>query len=132
MSGLGIVPTRDMTPIIPHPRGEPVADAEAPPVFETDGSWPFTGTVKVNDLPFRRWRETVVHHADLGMGFTWRDWPADYVRLELARTTMLWASRKPMGLTTLPLAAQTLPDGARLAWLLGRTAVAGLDPAGIF
>ncbi len=90
------------------------------------------GTVKVNDLPFRRWRETVVHHADLGMGFTWRDWPADYVRLELARTTMLWASRKPMGLTTLPLAAQTLPDGARLAWLLGRTAVAGLDPAGIF
>jgi hypothetical protein len=28
-----------------------VADAEAPPVFEVDGSWPFTGTVKVNGHP---------------------------------------------------------------------------------
>ncbi|CAB4364628.1 MAG: maleylpyruvate isomerase family mycothiol-dependent enzyme [Actinobacteria bacterium] len=90
------------------------------------------GTVKVDDLPFRRWRETVVHHADLGVGFTWRDWPAEYVRLELARSTMLWASRKPMGLTSLPAAAATLPDHERLAWMLGRTAVAGLDPAGIF
>jgi hypothetical protein len=28
-----------------------VADAEAPPVFEADGQWPFTGTVKVNGHP---------------------------------------------------------------------------------
>jgi len=28
-----------------------VADAEAPPVFETDGQWPFSGTVKVNGHP---------------------------------------------------------------------------------
>ena len=28
-----------------------MADAEAPPVFEADGSWPFTGTVKVNGHP---------------------------------------------------------------------------------
>jgi len=46
--------------------------------------------------------------------------------------TMLWASRKPMGLTTLPPVAAALPDHERLAWLLGRTAVDGLDPAGIF
>jgi hypothetical protein len=37
-----------------------------------------------------------------------------------------------MGLTSLPAAAATLPDHERLAWMLGRTAVAGLDPAGIF
>lgn len=90
------------------------------------------GPVPVHDLPFRRWRETAVHHADLGLAYTWRDWPADYVRLELQRMTMLWASRKPMGLTTLPVAATTLPDHERLAWLLGRTTVEGLEPAGIF
>ena len=90
-----------------------------------------SGPVPVNDLPFRRRRETLVHHADLGLGYSWRDWPADYVRLELARATMLWASRLPMGLTTLPAAALALDDRQRLAWLLGRTDVAGLDPAGI-
>ncbi|MDO8391715.1 MAG: maleylpyruvate isomerase family mycothiol-dependent enzyme [Actinomycetota bacterium] len=90
------------------------------------------GVVKIDDLPFRRWRETVVHHADLGLGYTWADWPHEYVRLELQRATMLWASRKPMGLTTLPVAAAALPDSERLAWLLGRTVVPGLEPAGIF
>lgn len=90
------------------------------------------GPVAITDLPFRRWRETVVHHADLGLGYGWADWPADYVRLELARAAMLWASRKPMGLTPLPAVAVSLPDHERLAWLLGRTTVAGLDAAGIF
>ncbi len=90
------------------------------------------GPVAVDDLPFRRWRETVVHQADLGLSYTWRHWPADYVRLELARMTMLWASRKPMGLTTLPDAGMALADHERAAWLLGRTSVEGLDAAGIF
>lgn len=89
------------------------------------------GPVPVSDLPFRRWRETVVHRADLGLGYSWPDWPDDYVRLELARATMLWASRRPMGLTALPGAALALSDHERLAWLLGRTDVPGLDPAGI-
>jgi maleylpyruvate isomerase len=90
------------------------------------------GPVAVDDLPFRRWRETVVHQSDLGLSYSWRDWPADYVRLELARMTMLWASRKPMGLTTLPAAAMVLTDHERTAWLIGRTSVEGLDAAGIF
>ncbi|MDO9173431.1 MAG: hypothetical protein Q7V62_01425, partial [Actinomycetota bacterium] len=64
--------------------------------------------------------------------FSWRDWPTEYVRLELSRMAMLWSSRKPMGLTTLPAIAVALPDHERLAWLLGRTEVAGLEPAGIF
>ena len=90
------------------------------------------GPVRLDDLPFRRWRETVVHHADMGLAYTHRDWPADYVRLELHRASMLWASRKPMGLTTLPAAALVLDDHDRLAWLLGRIDVPGLEPAGIF
>lgn len=90
------------------------------------------GPVAVNDLPFRRWRETTLHHTDLGLGYDWADWPADYVRLELGRMTMQWASRKPMGLTTLPEAAMALPEAHRVAWLTGRAVVAGLDPAGVF
>ena len=73
-----------------------------------------------------------MHQADLGLSYTWRDWPVGYVRLELARMTMLWASRKPMGLTTLPAAAMALSDHERTAWLVGRTSVEGLDAAGIF
>ncbi len=90
------------------------------------------GAVPVDDLPFRRWREAVVHLAVLGLTSTWHDWPTEYVRLEVSRMAMLWSSRKPMGLTTLPAIAVALPDHERLAWLLGRTEVAGLEPAGIF
>ena len=96
------------------------------------GIMPNSGHVSCNDLPFRRWREVVVHLHDCGLGYSWRDWPDDYVRLELSRMTMEWASRKPMGLTTLPATALALGDRERVAWLLGRTSVVGLDVAGIF
>jgi len=92
----------------------------------------FSGPVQVSDLPFRRWRETVVHHADLGLGYSWNDWPADYVRIELGRMTMLWASRRPMGLTELPDDALAVPERHRLAWLLGRVTIDGLGEASIF
>ncbi len=91
------------------------------------------GRVPIGVLPFRRWRETVVHHADCG--FTsdgWRDWPTEYVRLELQQMTMLWASRKPMGLTTLPAQALAVDDHHRLAWLMGRAPIDGLPSAGIY
>jgi maleylpyruvate isomerase len=102
----------------------------------TDDGWQgvgeaFAGSVPVHDLPFRRWREVTLHHSDLGLGDDWSVWPAEYVRLELGRMTMQWASRKPMGLTTLPPAAMALPDAQRVAWLTGRLVVDGLDPAGI-
>jgi maleylpyruvate isomerase len=90
------------------------------------------GPVPIDDLPFRRWREAEVHHADLGLGYTPADWPADYVKLELARLTMTWASRRSMGLTELPASATALPPTTRLAWLLGRVEVDGLAPAGVF
>ncbi|CAN5561198.1 maleylpyruvate isomerase family mycothiol-dependent enzyme [soil metagenome] len=95
------------------------------------------GSVPINALPFRRWREAAVHHADCGfehggVSFSWRDWPSDYVRLELEQMTMLWASRKPMGLTALPARALAVDDRQRLAWLMGRATIDDLAPAGIY
>jgi maleylpyruvate isomerase len=89
------------------------------------------GEVAMRDLPFIRWREVAVHHADLGLDYSWSDWDDDYVRLELARLTMLWASRKPMGLTELPAEAMSVAAHHRVAWLLGREQIDGLSAAGI-
>lgn len=84
-----------------------------------------------DDLPLRRWREVEVHHADLGLGRTYEDWSPDYLRRELRQLTMLWDSRRPMGMTGLPAVALALPEPVRLGWLLGRIAVDGLEPAGL-
>jgi maleylpyruvate isomerase len=85
------------------------------------------------DLPFRRLREVVVHHADLGDdGYTPADWPQDYVREELRRMEMLFNARKPMGATGLPGAALRADPLQRLCWLLGRVEIDGLEPAGVF
>jgi maleylpyruvate isomerase len=90
------------------------------------------GVVPRHDLPFRRWRETEIHHADLGFGYTFADMPADYVRLELRRLEMQWKARQPMGLTPLPEAALHRPPHERLAWLTGRIEIPGVAPAGVF
>ena len=89
------------------------------------------GEVTMSDLPFIRWREVAVHHADMGLGYSWSDWDPEYVRLDLGRLTMLWASRKPMGLTDLPSEAIRVGPHHRVAWLLGRAQIDGLSPAGI-
>jgi maleylpyruvate isomerase len=89
------------------------------------------GEIPCTDLPFLRWREVEVHTADLGIGPDWSSWSAEYVRLELRRMEMLWASRRPMGLTSLPGEALALEPSHRLAWMLGRIAVDGLEPAGL-
>ena len=90
------------------------------------------GTVVLADLPFRRWRETELHHTDLGLGHTADHWAALYVRLELVRMERQWAARRPMGLTLLPPEALAAPPAQRLAWLVGRGEIDGLAPAGIF
>lgn len=90
------------------------------------------GDVALADLPFRRWRETELHHTDLGLGHTPDHWPALYVRMELVRMERLWAARRPMGLTLLPPEALAVAPAQRLAWLVGRGDVDGLAPAGIF
>ena len=92
----------------------------------------FAGELTMADLLFIRWREVAVHHADLGLAYTWADWDAEYVRLDLGRLSMLWASRKPMGMTDLPAQALQVPPRQRVAWLLGRSEIDGLAPAGIF
>lgn len=109
---------------------------EAAVAAMTDEAWlgqgrSVVGMVPAAELPFRRWRETVVHHADLGLQYTWRDWPAEYVRLELRVQTMLWNSRQSMGLTGLPGEALAADEHRRVAWLLGRTTIEGLSPAGL-
>jgi maleylpyruvate isomerase len=88
------------------------------------------GTEVMAELPFLRWREVEVHHADLGLpGFTFEDWSPDYVRRDLRRAVMAWSARRPMGLTDLPPAATALSPTHRLAWLMGRLEVPGLPPA---
>jgi maleylpyruvate isomerase len=82
--------------------------------------------VGISDLVLMRWCETEVHHADLDLGFTWRDWNPLFVRYDLDRRVMAWRARKPMGLTTLPDAVLKLNPNERLAWLYNRTTVAGV------
>ncbi|HKE76349.1 MAG TPA: maleylpyruvate isomerase N-terminal domain-containing protein [Acidimicrobiales bacterium] len=63
------------------------------------------------DLPYRRWREVEVHHADLGLDFGPEHWSPAYVDAELPRT-----------LAGLP-ARLSLEDRRQLlAWLMGRAA----------
>jgi maleylpyruvate isomerase len=78
-----------------------------------EGEWP------VLDLPFRRWREVEVHHADLGLGFSWRSWSKLYVERELARTIAHLPERtiaEPVELTSNSID----DDRSNLAWLIGR------------
>jgi maleylpyruvate isomerase len=90
-------------------------------------------SVPHSELPARRLREVVVHHADLGDdGYTAADWPADYVREELRRMEMVYDARRPMGITGLPEAALRATPLERLRWLLGRGDIDGLEPAGVF
>lgn len=89
-------------------------------------------TLPMADIVFLRWREVEVHHADLGLGFAFSDWSADYVRYELDRQVMLWRSRRSLGLTTLPDRALQLDPHTRLAWLIGRCPVEGLPKADPF
>jgi maleylpyruvate isomerase len=103
----------------------------------TDAAWDrlgrmITREVALRELPELRRREVEIHRVDLGLGYTFADWPADYRRAELARLTGMWASRKPMGFTDLPVEALALSPADRLAWLVGRLDVPGLAPAGIF
>lgn len=83
--------------------------------------------VRIADLVMMRWRETEVHHADLLASVSFADWSSRYVRLDLDHQVMQWRARKPMGLTVLPEQALRLAPHDRLAWLLGRLEVPGLE-----
>lgn len=90
------------------------------------------GEIALKDLPFFRIREVAIHHVDLDIGYTFADLPSEYVRVELWRMGMLWKARQPMGMTALPAPALEAPPDVRLAWLMGRSEIDGLGPAGVF
>jgi maleylpyruvate isomerase len=78
--------------------------------------------IPVPDLPFLRWRETEVHHADLGVGFSFTDWSAAYVAADLHKQLPRLAVRLPgdaAGFDVDEMRAR-LGDHRVLAWLLGR------------
>ena len=60
-------------------------------------------------LPFHRWREVEIHHADLGLSYAPAEWPDGYVAREL-----------PAALATLPDRLTSADARRVLAWLVGR------------
>lgn len=60
-------------------------------------------------LPFHRWREVELHHADLGVGYTHEDWPDGYVDRELS-----------LALKALPERIAGADVRRVLAWVVGR------------
>ncbi len=83
-------------------------------------------------VPLLRQREVEIHRVDLGLGDRFAYMPADYVRRDLRLMEMLWQARKPMGMTTIPDAALTVEPAERLSWMMGRSEIDGLAPAGLF
>jgi maleylpyruvate isomerase len=73
------------------------------------GRNPFGELLACADLPFRRWREVEVHHADLGLEFGPAEWTAAYVDTEL-----------PRSLAGLPARLSLDDRRTLLAWLMGR------------
>jgi maleylpyruvate isomerase len=72
--------------------------------------------VPAHAVVFSRWREVEVHHADLGLGYSPADWPADLVDAWLPRVVR-------------SLPGRTDPN-ALLAWGLGRGPAPELRPWG--
>jgi maleylpyruvate isomerase len=93
------------------------------------GRGPAGGEASLTEWVFSRWRETEVHHADLGLGYSWARWPSAYVREDLRRATMAYRAQQPMGQGELPAPALALVPNERLAWLLGRHWPDGLHEA---
>lgn len=89
--------------------------------------------LSISDLPLRRWREVEVHSGDLGLSELGLDgcdsWSMDYVRHDLPVMTMQWKSRGSMGMNDLPNAVVSRAPHERLAWMLGRLVVDGVEPA---
>ena len=108
------------------------AAALTPEQWATGSGRTLRGEIAINELPWRRWREVDVHHADLGLAYTYDDWPDAFVRRELPGFVTIWKSRRPMGLTELPEAVLALTPQRRLAWMFGRLQLDGVAPADVY
>ncbi len=105
------------------------------------------GVIPAAEIPGRRLIEVLLHHIDLGIGFTFADLPADWAAAELAMFVDGLAGREGIAAvrlkdsdtgSTWDLGAADHPEltvegstGALLAWVCGRGDGAGLstDPA---
>jgi maleylpyruvate isomerase len=71
------------------------------------------GTVKVAEVPLRRWREVEVHRLDLGLGYTWQGLPDAWVAADLPVRRAAFAQ-------PIPADVAALGNRAELAWLFSR------------
>jgi maleylpyruvate isomerase len=98
--------------------------ATAPPmVWEQGRGREMSGAeVPVTVFPYKRWREVEIHHADLGLGFTFDDWSDDFVAAGLDEQLPALPGRVENGLAATDVAAirAELGDRRFLAWLFGR------------
>ena len=113
-------------------RGEQVIAAVTECADWTGQVQMISGERQKMQVPILRQREVEVHRADLGLGYAFTDMPTDYVRRDLRLMGMLWKARKPMGLTPVPDGALAVDPATRLAWMMGRATIDGVDPAGLF
>lgn len=75
------------------------------------------GPTPIRSMPWRRWREVEVHHADLGLStFGPSDWSSAFVASDLARELREWEADGGV----LPQEVATAAPWQRLAWLYGR------------
>jgi maleylpyruvate isomerase len=107
-------------------------DALTPQQWSTGRGHTLRGEVPINELPWRRWREVDVHHADLALGYSADEWPDAFVRRELPGFVTIWQSRRPMGLTELPPEVLALTPQRRLSWMFGRLQIDGIAPADVY
>lgn len=76
--------------------------------------------IAARDIPTLRWRELEIHHVDLDVGYTWSDWPDEFVDATLAVELPALAGVAPD--VTVP----DLPPAEVLSWLIGRPTRRGL------
>lgn len=127
--------------------------AAAAEAHESIAAWSVTGTfdrvvggpvMPAPEIPYMRWREVEIHHADLDLGYSARDWAPEFAVYLLAVTAFdregeAAMTLQPDGLDPLLLAGPDgLGDGAEIRgsaadlawWLAGRGAGEGLQVTG--
>ena len=89
---------------------------------QLDGNgWMGTGLTRIGPTPVAsfpplRWREVELHHADLGLAFSEKDWSAAFVASNLARRLAEYSAEG----NALPNEVAEAGLWQQLAWLVGR------------